>query len=148
MTFKNTRKEKAPSSKTPALTWYGHLGRWYIKSTLYKRFLNWKKNVSKNNAVTGKTSFFMIGPFCTSFFTFGFWYDSFSFLKKVFVFEKICFKVKVLKTFKIFTDCTHKSKHADLSNGVLFWKSLVSFFRRTYTLSVGFKMKPLRKSVF
>ena len=28
-----------------------------------------------------------------------------SFFKKVFVFQKICFKVKVLKTFKIFTDC-------------------------------------------
>ena len=27
-----------------------------------------------------------------------------SFLKKVFVFKKICFKVKVLKMFKIFTD--------------------------------------------
>ena len=27
-----------------------------------------------------------------------------SFLKKVFVFQKICFKVKVLKTFETFTD--------------------------------------------
>ena len=39
-------------------------------------------------------------------------------------------------------------KHADLSDWGLFWKSLVSFFRTTYVLSVGFKMKPLRKSVF
>ena len=38
-------------------------------------------------------------------------------------------------------------KHADLSNGGLLLKSLVPFFR-TYTLSVGFKMKPLRKSIF
>ena len=39
-------------------------------------------------------------------------------------------------------------KHADLLNGGLIWKSLVPFFRRTYAFSVGFKMKPLRKSVF
>ena len=38
-------------------------------------------------------------------------------------------------------------KHADLSNGRLFWKSLVPLFRRT-TLSCGFKKKPLRQSVF
>ena len=48
--------------------------------------------------------------------------------------------------FKISTDC-HK-KHTDLSNGGLFGKSLVPVFRTTYALSVGFKMKPLRKSVF
>ena len=62
-------------------------------------------------------------------------------LKNVFVFEKICFKDEVLKTFEIFTDC--HIKHADLSNGGLFWKSLVPAFRRTYALSVGFKMKTL-----
>ena len=32
-----------------------------------------------------------------------------SFLKKVFVFLKICFKVKVLKTFETFTDCHIKT---------------------------------------
>ena len=32
-----------------------------------------------------------------------------SFLKKVFVFQKICFKVKVLKTFETFTDCYIKT---------------------------------------
>ena len=42
-----------------------------------------------------------------------------SFLKKGFVFQKFCFKVKVLKTFKI-----------------------------TYAVYVGFKMKHLRNSVF
>ena len=69
-----------------------------------------------------------------------------SFLKKAFVFQKICVKVKVLKTLKISTDC--HIKHADPPSGGLFLKSLVPFFRRTYALSVGFKMKPLRKSVF
>ena len=69
-----------------------------------------------------------------------------SFLKKVFVFQKICFKVKVLKTFKIFTDCHIKA--CRLSNGGLFWKSLVPFFRTTYAFSVGFKVKSLRKGSF
>ena len=32
-----------------------------------------------------------------------------SFLKKVFVFQKICFKVKVLKTFETFTHCHLKT---------------------------------------
>ena len=36
-------------------------------------------------------------------------------------------------------------KHADLSNGGLFSKSLVPMFRRIYALSVGFKIKTLRK---
>ena len=31
------------------------------------------------------------------------------FLKKVFVFQKICFKVKVLKTFETFIDCHIKT---------------------------------------
>ena len=39
-----------------------------------------------------------------------------SFLKKVFVFQKIYFKVKVLKTFKIFTDC-HKSRPISQTEG-------------------------------
>ena len=98
--------------------------------------------------------------FLVSIFNIGFWYGSFarkrcilvfstkkwysSFLKEVFVFQKICFKVKVLKMFKISTDC--HIKHIDLPNRGLFLKSLVPFFRRTYALFVGFKMKPL--SVF
>ena len=39
---------------------------------------------------------------------------------------------------------TVSQKHVDLSNGVQFLKSLILFFRRTYALSVDFKMKPLR----
>ena len=66
-----------------------------------------------------------------------------SFLEKAFVFQKICFKVIVLKTFKISTDC---HKHADLTNGGIF--SLVPLFRRIYALSVGFTLKPPRKRVF
>ena len=47
--------------------------------------------------------------------------------------------------FKTFTDC--HIKQPDLSYGGLFWKSLTWFFR-AYAVSVGFQMKPLRKSVF
>ena len=69
-----------------------------------------------------------------------------SFLKKFFVFQKISFKVKVLKTFKIATDFHIKICWS--LNGGLFRKSLVPFFRRTYALSVNFKVKPLWKSAF
>ena len=44
---------------------YGYLRGWYIKSTLYTRFLNWNKILEKKKVVTGKTLFFVIGPFCT-----------------------------------------------------------------------------------
>ena len=68
------------------------------------------------------------------------------FLKKNFFFHKICFKIKVSNTLKfpvIFTE-----KAANPSKEGLFWKSLVPFFRRKYVLSVGYKKKPLGKSVF
>ena len=82
----------------------------------------------KDKVVTGKTPLFVIGPFCSPHsicFNIGRavfngndvfsillvstkkWYSSF--LKKVFVFQKICFKVKVLKTFETFTDCHIKT---------------------------------------
>ena len=69
----------------------------------------------------------------------------FSFLKKVFVFQKIWIKVNVLKTFKTSNNC-HIKTCRSLTRRV-FWKSLVPFFRRIYALSVGFKMKSLIKSV-
>ena len=72
--------------------------------------------------VTGKTPFFAIGQFCTPhsiFLNIGFWQGSLlygnvmvsalhlrysSFLKKLFVFQKICFRVKLVKTLKISSD--------------------------------------------
>ena len=57
-----------------------------------------------------------------------------------FVFKKICFKVKVLKMFKISSDCHIKTCRSPKRR-----ESRVPFFRRTYALSVGFKMKLLRK---
>ena len=46
-TFKDTQREKAPlnqNSSTYKKYEYGHLGRWYIKSALYKRFSSWNKS--------------------------------------------------------------------------------------------------------
>ena len=63
----------------------------------------------------------------------------FRFLIKFFVFQKICFKVKVLKTFKISTDC-HIKVPISQTEGY-FENPLVPFFRGTYALSAGFKMK-------
>ena len=59
---------------------YGHLRSWYIKSTLYKRFLNWTKIFKKNELVTGKAPFFVIGLFRTPHsvcLNIGFWQGSF-----------------------------------------------------------------------
>ena len=69
-----------------------------------------------------------------------------SFLKRVSVFQKIYCKVKVQKSFEIFSDCHIKACQS------LKWRAILkipsTIFRRTYALSVSFKMKPLRKSIF
>ena len=44
---------------------------------------------------------------------------SISFLKKFFVFQKICFEVKVLKTFKIFNDCHIKTCRSPKRRAIL-----------------------------
>ena len=60
---------------------YGHLDCCYIKSTFYKKFLNWKKIFKKiKYVVTGKTPFFVIGPspsHKSNCLSIGFWYGSF-----------------------------------------------------------------------
>ena len=71
-------------------------------------------------------------------------YSSFS--KRVFVFQKICFKVKVLKKFETFTDCHIKTCRSLKRRAILKVPSTV--LRRAYAHSVGFKMKTLRKGVF
>ena len=84
--------------------------------------LKLKQNFQKV-VVTGKTTVFMIGPFCTphlislatdgtvlyaniavSILVLSRKKQYSSFLNKVFVFQKIGFKVKVVKTFKISSD--------------------------------------------
>ena len=141
--LKDSQKEKAP--KTPDV-------------------LKVKQNFQKNKVVTGKTLFFVIDPFCSCHSTLASdravlkGNDVFSilvlstkkqcssFLKKVFIFQKICLKVKVLKTFKIFTGCHIKTCWSLKQRAIL--KISSTFFKRTYALSAGFKMKPLRKSIF
>ena len=65
------------------------------------------------------------------------------FLKSACIFQKIHFKVKVLKSFKIFNDYHIKVCRS------LKWRAILkipsTIFRRTYALSVGFKRKPLKK---
>ena len=75
--FKETQRKKTPSNKTPAITksTNRHLISWYVKEVL-----KLKQNFQKNIVVTCKTSFFMIGPFCTHHSicpNVGFWYGSF-----------------------------------------------------------------------
>ena len=68
-------------------------------------------------------------------------YSSFS--KKVFIFQKICFKGKLLNTFKIFTDCHIKTCRSLKRRAIL--KIFKTAFRRTYALSVNYKM--LKKAI-
>ena len=109
-----------------------NMGIWVIGTSnqLFIRVPRMKQNFQKNKVVTAKTPFFVIGPFCThhsiclnmaSDMAVLYGNDAFSisvlstkkryssFLRKVFVFQKICFKVKVLKSFKISTDCYIKT---------------------------------------
>ena len=66
-----------------------------------------------------------------------------SFPQKVFIFQKTCFKVKVMKTFKI-----SKKKMPIFEMESYFRNHLVLLFSGTYIPSAEFKMKPLRVSVF
>ena len=68
-----------------------------------------------------------------------------SFLKRGFVFQKIYFKVKVLKMFKN-AYCHVKTCQSLKQRAILKMPSTI--FRITYALLVGFKMKPLKKSFF
>ena len=115
--------KKTPSIKTPALTKSKNTSIWVVgTSEVFKL----KETFQKNKVVTGKVPLFGIGPFYTyqsTCLNIGIWYGSFHgnnvfpisvvwtekqysiFLKKLFVFQKTGFKVKVLQTFKIFTYC-------------------------------------------
>ena len=64
---KDTQREKALSNKTPTLTKSRNMGIWVvgISNQLFLRGSYTKTKFSKNKVVTGKTLFFVIGPFCT-----------------------------------------------------------------------------------
>ena len=66
------------------------------------------------------------------------------FLKKVFGL-KVCFKIKVLKIFKVSTDCHIKTCQSLKRSAILKISTII--FRRTYALSVHFKIIPLKKAI-
>ena len=104
-----------------------NIGIWVIGiyNNSLKKVLKMKQNFRENKVATGKTSFFVLIILFVLTLTFDmallYGNDVFSilalstkkryssFLKKVFVFQKMCFKVKVLKTFKISTGCHIKT---------------------------------------
>ena len=121
-----------------------------------------KSNVQNNKVVNSKTPFLVTGPFCSHHSVSTLASDMAVLLWEWCVFNLIAFNLKTPVFWKKFP-FSRKSvsklnywkrlnfslivtkKHGNLSNGGLFWKSLVPFFRKTYALSLGFKMKPLRK---
>ena len=111
----------------------------------------------RNKLVTGKTAFFVIDPFSTPYpicFNTGFWQGSFlwkccvsililltkkrysSFLEKVFIFQKIYFRVKVLKTFKIPIGCHIKTCQSPKLKAILKIPSS-AFYALSLPLSVS-----------
>ena len=96
--------KKTPSNKTLTLSKSMNMDIWVVgtlKQSLLCENLKPKQNFRKNKVVARKTLFPVI-----------------SFLKRVCVLQKSCFKIKVLKTFRISSDCHIKTCH--LSNGGLF----------------------------
>ena len=69
-----------------------------------------------------------------------------NFLKKVLVFQKICFKVKKYWNRSKFPQFVTKTCRS-LKQRAIF-KIPSTIFRRIYALSVGFKVKPLGKNIF
>ena len=57
-----------------------------------------------------------------------------------------CFKVKTLKSFKTSSDCTIKIGGSSKRRAIL--KIPIRFLRGTCGLSIGFKIKPLRRNAF
>ena len=135
--LKDNHREKAPSNKIPAYKKYeyGNFGPWHIKSNL-----KLKQDFQKNEAIPGKAPFFVIDPFCTQHsicLNIGFSYGIFtwnvcifnlsvsmtkrysSFSEKLFLFQKTCFRLEVLKMFKMSTDC-----HIKIC-GALEWRTIL-----------------------
>ena len=67
--IKDAHKEKARlkwNSSANEKCEYEHLGSWYIKSTLYMRFINWKKIVKKIKWLLAKLQSFLLVHFVLS----------------------------------------------------------------------------------
>ena len=85
--LKDTHREKAPSNKTPPLTKSMNMDIWVVGTSNHG-------NVAFSILVYSAKK-----QYC-------------SFLKNIFIFQKICFKVKVLETFKISSDCHIKTSRS------------------------------------
>ena len=124
------------------------------QNSLYE-VLQLKQKFQKSQVVAGKTPLFVIGPFCTSHSVcviiwllteqfcmemlrfqsqyFQLKSSTLVFLKRARVFQKIYFKFKVLKTFKISSDCHIKTYRSVKCRAILkilstvFCKNLMSF---------------------
>ena len=116
---------------------------------------------SKNKVVISKTPLFVIGPFWTlhsifllltsdlavlygtdcvfKLFVLSTKELSSRFLKKALVFQKICFKV--LKTFKISSDCHMKTCRSLKRRAILKIPCTVEPIRRTYAFLLALKVK-------
>ena len=152
--FKDTHRKNAPSNKTPVLTKIMKMDNWVVGTSnqlFSKRFLNWNKIFKKIKQFQNSFLLVHLVLFILFVFTLDFdmavlyGNDAFSilvlwtkkrysiFLKKVFVFQRNCFKVKVLKTFKISTDFYIKTYQSLKRRAVLkvpraiFQKNLCSF---------------------
>ena len=167
MVFRILTGKKTPSYKTSAIKKKTPtFASWYIKSTLFKRSPNWNEIsekiklslaklcslwyvhfvlpilftltlASNREVLYGNAMFSVVALSAKKLYS--------SFLEKVLVFQEICFKSKVLKMFKISSDFHIKTcwslKRRDVS------KIPITLFR-TYALSVGSKIKHLRKKCF
>ena len=67
ISFRDTRREKARLNKTPALSESMNMRNWVV-GTSNQRFMigSYTETFNKKKVDTGKTAFFVIGPFCTS----------------------------------------------------------------------------------
>ena len=118
--------KKAPSNKTSALIKSTNKVCWYIKSTLYKKFLNWNKIFIRVKQLLAKLpylwkAYFVVtvpfvltlasdmavlnGNDALSILVLSTKNRYSSFLKQSFRFPENLVNVKVLKTLKIFNDC-------------------------------------------
>ena len=99
--LKDTHRKKDPKKlQRLRKVWIWRFGSLANQINSFKEVLQLKQKFKKNKVVTGKTSFFVIGPLCTHHsvcLNIGFWYDSF--IWKCWVFNLGAFKYKTLVQF-------------------------------------------------
>ena len=70
--IKDTQREKSLSNKVPVFTKSMNIKIWVVVTSkqifIRGELIKLKQNFQKNKVVTGKTLFFVIGPFCTHYY--------------------------------------------------------------------------------